>query len=84
MTNISMTLIISLTQNIVALVEDLKVCKKQIYFLNWRKDAFHLVMRYKREYYNLFKFGSSISEILMLESKEKSDDQQLSDVITDE
>ncbi|KAL7017540.1 hypothetical protein ACKWTF_010418 [Chironomus riparius] len=75
---------VTVVKNIVALVEDLKVCKKQIYFLNWRKDAFHLVMRYKREYYDLFKFGSSISEILMLEAKEKGDEQQLSDVIADE
>ena len=41
-------------------------------------------MRYKPEYFHLFKFGSSVSEILMLEAKEKSDEQQLSDVISDE
>ncbi|XP_070490563.1 sodium-independent sulfate anion transporter-like isoform X2 [Chironomus tepperi] len=76
---------VTVVKNIVALVEDLKVCKKQIYFLNWRQDAFHLVMRYKREYFNLFKFGTSVSDILLQESKEKSEEQQqFSAVITDE
>lgn len=78
-----MSLTLLLCQNLVALVEDLNVCSKNVYFWNWRKDAFHLVIRYKRGLYELFKFGSSLEDILTQTIKHNEEQQQLEDVTTD-
>ena len=67
-----------------ALIEDLKVCNKNVYFWGWRKDASHLVIRYKRDLFDLFKFGQSIDEIVMQEIKQKEEEQQnLAEISTD-
>lgn len=54
---------------------------KSVYFWNWKKEAYHLVMRYKRDFGELFKFGNSLSEIVMIEVK-NSELEHLSDVTT--
>jgi hypothetical protein len=59
------------------------VCGKQVYFWNWKKEAYHLVMRYKRDYNDLFKFGESISEIAAQQLK-LSDQSPLTEIASDE
>ncbi|KAL7017539.1 hypothetical protein ACKWTF_010417 [Chironomus riparius] len=82
--SINYTVDVTVVKNLVALVEDLKVCNKNVYFWNWRKDAFHLVIRYKRGLYDLFKFGSSLDDILSEEQRQQNEEQQqLADVTTD-
>jgi hypothetical protein len=57
------------------------MCEKQVYLWNWKKQAFHLVMRYRREFYDLFKFGSELSDIVT-NLPVKGGNEQLSDVST--
>jgi hypothetical protein len=49
-----------------------------VYLWNWKKEAFHLVMRYKRDFFELFRFGSELSDVVA-QLQVKSTD-QLSDV----
>ncbi|KAG5673066.1 hypothetical protein PVAND_003141 [Polypedilum vanderplanki] len=76
------TIDITAAKNIISLVDDLKVNEKQIYFWNWEKEAFHLIMRLNKDLHDLFRFGNDLNEIMSnLKEKSKS---QLTVVTTDE
>jgi hypothetical protein len=64
------------------LIQDLAVYEKQIYFWNWKKESFHLVMRFNREYFELFKFGAlhDVVKSEIIQIKGTNTGQQLSDV----
>lgn len=56
-------------QNISTLVQDLAVYDKEIYFWNWKKDTMHLMLRFNKDFYGLFKFGADLSEIIAMRKK---------------
>lgn len=59
-------------------MQDLAVYEKKVMFWNWKREAFHLVMRHNKEYFDLFKFGS-LSEAVVMQVKD-IEQNQLSDI----
>ncbi|KAG5673064.1 hypothetical protein PVAND_003139 [Polypedilum vanderplanki] len=55
---------VTAVKNISSLVEELKICDKQVYLWNFKKVTFHTIMRHKREFYDIFKFGSELSDVV--------------------
>lgn len=69
-----------LSQILASLVADLAVNNKKIYFWNWQREAFHVVMRYNRQYFELFKHSDNLTD-LMIQIKQS---EALSEIKTNE
>lgn len=61
-------------------MKDLAVYEKEVFFWNWKKETFHMIMRHNKDYFNLFKFGASLSEVVVMEVKNSEQNQPLSDI----
>jgi hypothetical protein len=55
----------SFLQILASLVADLAVNNKKICFWNWKRPAFHVVMRYNRQYFELFKHSDNLTDLIV-------------------
>lgn len=51
-------------QIITSIITDLALNEKKICFWNWKREALNVVMRYNRQYFELFKHSESLTELM--------------------
>lgn len=51
-------------QNISTMIADAELQGKKIYFWNWQREPFHVVMRHNIQYFELFKHSESVADFV--------------------